>query len=91
MEDRDLAGEYRVLAYLGSPDEAPLYARIHGDAAGRHLVHLEEGDRLRAVMAADERRSEWYDRAVKDWPEYAAARVQQPATLADIGTVLGIG
>jgi hypothetical protein len=42
-------------------------------------------------MAADERRQAWYDRARKDWPEYAAARVRREATLADVGALLGIG
>jgi hypothetical protein len=91
IEDRDIAAAYRALAYLGSLEEAPLYARIHGDGTGRRLVRTIEGDRLRTLMATDERRREWYERALRDWPDYAAARTAGPATLAEIGELLGIG
>lgn len=90
-EDRELAREYRALGHLGTLEEAPLYARVYGQHPVRRVIHVPESDRVRRLIACDERRAQWHSRALKAWPEYAAERASTPARLADVGRLLGIG
>jgi hypothetical protein len=91
IEDRDLAREYRALAYLGTLEEAPLYARTYLDGTAQRMIRVDESDRIMRLMALDKRRHAWHARATKDWPEYAAARAQGRATLKEVAAMLGIG
>jgi hypothetical protein len=90
-EDRDLAHEYRSLAYLATLEEAPFYTRVYGESQSRRVIHASESDRLRRLIACDERQEQWRTRALRAWPEYAAERTPAPARLTEVGQLLGIG
>jgi hypothetical protein len=89
-EDRLLMREYRSLAFLATMPEAPLYVRVYGKPIGKRTIDVEESDRRIRLMDCDERRKQWYQKTKRFWPEYAYARVTSPATLEDIGAILGL-
>jgi hypothetical protein len=89
-QDRLLMREYRSIAFLGTMPEAPLYVRVYGNPVGQRTIDVAENDRRMRLMDCDERRRRWYEKTERLWPEYAHARVSSPATLDDIGAILGL-
>jgi hypothetical protein len=89
--DRELAHEYRSLAYVSTLEEAPLYARVYGQGPERRVIDVPESDRVRRLIDCDERRVRWLEHAFATWPEYGRERVSTPGRLRDIGGLLGIG
>jgi hypothetical protein len=89
-EDRLLMREYRSLAFLATMTEAPLYVRVYGNPIGQRVIDVAENDRRMRLMDCDKRRKRWYEETARFWPEYAQARVSSPATLDEIGAILGL-
>jgi hypothetical protein len=90
-EDRELAHEYRSLAYVSTLREAPLYARVYGQGSVRRVIDVPESDRVRRLIECDERRARWQAQALEAWPEYGYERASMSAGLTDVGHLLGIG
>jgi hypothetical protein len=89
--DLELMEEYRSLAFAAEVNDAPLHRRVYGLPEVRRFIEVNEGERSMQLSHWAEKHKAWYEKAIKDFPVYAALRVRRECTVEWVQSYLRNG
>jgi hypothetical protein len=90
-QDLALVEEYKALTFAAGLNEAPLHLRVYGLPDVRRIIEVNEGERAMQLSHWSERYRSWYERALKDFPVYAALRARRECKIEWVQSHLRTG